>query len=1001
MKKKKKINFLRKTLGTKKRNLSITKKKKINVLRNTTGNKKDFISPFKSLKQKEEINNKKNICLKSEIFSQIKNQKNLKLYLSDFKQNNKIDENPRNIIKINFISNWGSNKYIGLNEIKIFDKNLKEIMIYPYNIKIFKNNKEINFSNEKLINNSIKSNEANDMFVLPFNDKILYSIEIEISNKPSFLLIWNFNQDLRVGLKNCKIYFLKKKVFQGEIFKGSGIKYDESYFSIIKLSYNSNFSDIKKKMYQKFTNDENSQISLISRKKTSKSKVKNKSKEKIKKQFENNIFLTQIKNDKLSAKNIEKKRISINLNENKYEEKIEKDELKEKKYEHNEINIKKKSFFIKKKMINNFNMYKNDFTANYNKNINNSQLLNQDSNKKLKNLQSEEKKDINILPKLNGLTFIILNSWGDKNFTGLFRIEIFNSKGKLVHIRSFGVFDDKKNKIKTNLNVLIKKIVFSKSKNEHWLCPFQKTSKILIKFKFSKKEEISMIRIWNYNTSRTDLTKCVKDLQITSLKNKDLIFSGSIKYASGSLKYHHHNYENILFSENKEILKNIALNDSLFKYLNSKKKKISEIKINQRYNDFLQKRPITVEKKIKSKRNKSFRGKFLDKNKIIKHNFNKKISIKENTEKNYVEFKSLKLEIIENWGDKKEFGFSGIEFYDEENNKISIIFYNIKLSNTKQYSQNIINRLKKMKPTFFHFKRKKSKVEYLFKEKMKIKKINLFNINENYSLNKTGVKLINIYFDNKKINKEIVCIKKGNNTKEKSLTQINFPLNQTSNFFKLIKTNKNNFLSGFTIKFHLKTTFGDPYYIGLNEIEIFDIKGQNILKKNKNKIKANPEGVFVLDRMEDDKRRVENLKNGILISDKYKDIWLTPLIKFKIQKKKNIIIIDFEKPFILGMINIWNYSKYFLRSVREIDILFDDHLIFSGELNNPKKENLNSIIFCENTVNNLGPCVQVNKIKNNECEIIQLVDEGIIWQKSVKDEEIFHGYRPLTGLDPS
>ena len=934
----------------------------------------------------------------------VKNKKknNLKLFLSDYKQNN-IKDNLRNIIKIDFLSNWGSQKYIGINEIKIFDKNSKEIIIFSYNIRISKNKKEVYFPLDNIINNNIKTTDINNMLILPFDDKSFYSIEIEIFEKPSFLVIWNFNKDLSIGLKQCKIYFLNKKIFQGEILKGNGDILDESFFNIIKLSYNSQFSNIKKKIIEKYCSNKNRRNSSICRKKTSKSKVKEKSKEINKKEFENNIFLTQIKNNKLPLSNIEKKRVSLNLNIKQLQLGLRKEESKLK---FNKIS-KKNEFYKNKKnkqKNNSLNLKKNIYSERLNKNTLKSDLLKKNSNrknKKIQKIQSEIKIKKYFLPKLKGLSFNIINTWGDQNFSGLFRIEIFNRKGKIVKIGSYGVFDEKKNKIKTNLKVLIKKIVFTKSKNEHWLCPFKNNNKIFIKFKFLKEEEISMIRIWNYNTSRIDLTKGVKNLEITSFKNKKLIFSGIIKYASGSLKYYHHNYENILFTEDKKILKNITAHDNLFKYLNSEKKKISKIKIKKRFNDFLQMRPITVEKKLKFDRVQSLKRNFLNENKVITQNFNKKTKLKKK-EKILVELKSIKLEIIENWGDKKEFGFSGIEFFDEDNNKIPIIFYDIKISNTnrKKHPLNIINRLKKLKPTFFNFKNKKSIVEYIFKEKMILKKINIFNINENYNLNKTGIKLINIFINKKKINKQIICINKGSTQKQKSLTSINFPITQPLNLIKNIKSNQK-FYSGFTLKFHLKTTFGDPYYIGLNEIEIFDYKGINIIKEKKNKISAKPEGVFVLDRMADDKRRVENLKNGISVSDNYNNIWLAPLIKFKIQKRKNLIVIDFEKPFILGMINIWNYSKNFSRSVKEIDILLDDHLIFCGELNHPENESsLNSIIFCENSVNNLGPLVQVNEISKNKSDVIQLVDEGIIWQKSGKEEEIFHGYRPLTGLDP-
>ena len=47
------------------------------------------------------------------------------------------------------------------------------------------------------------------------------------------------------------------------------------------------------------------------------------------------------------------------------------------------------------------------------------------------------------------------------------------------------------------------------------------------------REKIALIRVWNYNKSRTYASRGVREMQI--LLDGNLIFSGEIKKASGSL----------------------------------------------------------------------------------------------------------------------------------------------------------------------------------------------------------------------------------------------------------------------------------------------------------------------------------------------------------------------------------------------------------------------------------------------------------------------------------
>lgn len=97
--------------------------------------------------------------------------------------------------------------------------------------------------------------------------------------------------------------------------------------------------------------------------------------------------------------------------------------------------------------------------------------------------------------------------------------------------------------------------------------------------------------------------------------------------------------------------------------------------------------------------------------------------------------------------------------------------------------------------------------------------------------------------------------------------------------------------------------------------------------------------------MSQDLRRVENLVNLKPESIQYVDIWLTFYLNPFINKERNIILIEFEKPISIVLINIYNYLKDFRRATKEIEIFLDNYLIYSGHLNHPQTSPLSSILF--------------------------------------------------------
>jgi hypothetical protein len=140
---------------------------------------------------------------------------------------------------------------------------------------------------------------------------------------------------------------------------------------------------------------------------------------------------------------------------------------------------------------------------------------------------------------------------------------------------------------------------------------------------------------------------------------------------------------------------------------------------------------------------------------------------------------------------------------------------------------------------------------------------------------------------------------------------------------------------GFLLKIVCWTTWGDPYYLGLNGVELYDFSGAKILEKP-SIVHAVPYSVSELDNIsgsQQDARMPANLVSGL---DKNTweahDAWLAPLASSLGNPSGNVVYLGFDTPVVLSMIKFWNYSKTPERGVKDLDIYLDDMHLFSGTL---------------------------------------------------------------------
>ena len=137
---------------------------------------------------------------------------------------------------------------------------------------------------------------------------------------------------------------------------------------------------------------------------------------------------------------------------------------------------------------------------------------------------------------------------------------------------------------------------------------------------------------------------------------------------------------------------------------------------------------------------------------------------------------------------------------------------------------------------------------------------------------------------------------------------------------------------GKTLRIELLSTWGDPHYIGLNGLDIFDHNGQLVVLSDvKSQIAAHPEDINVLEEYDDDPRKVSNLMDGTNLTCDDLHVWLAPFAA----GAEHSITIQFDGVTTLSLLRIWNYNKSRTHSYRGVQALratLDGLVIFEGDI---------------------------------------------------------------------